>query len=467
MRAALSFEHLSHYPCTAKELYDWHSRNGALHRLLPPWEKTSVISSDGGIQPGSEVKLQMHSGPFPFTFHARHMENIAGRMFRDEQERGPFAFWSHAHYFADTESGSTLHDKISYSLPLHHLLPQSLQNYIHNQLRRIFQYRENLLLEDIKLHMSCSSSPMRILVSGASGVLGKELLPLLSTGGHQIWTLVRRKPHPENNEIFWDPENNILNPSSLPEVDGVIHLAGEYIGLSRWSESKKLRVIDSRVNGTTLLAETLRSMVNKPKAFLCASAVGYYGNQNKRGVLETEPPGDDFISHVCHQWEEAAMPAKNAGIRTVLLRLGVGLTPRGGALQKILASSPLGFIRRFGTGEQVISWISSDDMISAMLHCLACTSLEGPVNIAAPEPTTNTRFMQILSRVAKRPLLFPISSQLLQILYGQMASEILLSGCHVSTKKLQNSGFTFRHPSLETALERLLGKEKLRSNNSA
>jgi uncharacterized protein (TIGR01777 family) len=364
----LTFEHRSTYPCTAFDLYNWHSRHGALERLLPPWEKTTILSRQGGIDPGGRVVLRMHNGPIPFKFHAHHTENEPGKMFRDIQEKGPFNSWTHTHYFTDTGNGSILDDKVEFRLPIQPLLPSFVTNYVSRSLSQVFYHREKLLLDDIKLHMRCSKKQLRILISGSGGVLGKELIPLLTTGGHQVWTLVRRRSELQSNEIFWDPENGVLDPDSLPEMDAVIHLAGEYIGLSRWSEEKKQRVINSRVDGTGLLTRVLAALPKKPKVLLCASAVGYYGNSDKSEIAESTTAGSDFISQVCRHWEGAAKPAMDASIRTVFLRLGVGLTPRGGALQKILKSSPLGFIRRFGKGNQCISWISSDDMISAMLH---------------------------------------------------------------------------------------------------
>lgn len=453
------FTHRSLYPCSAAELHAWHSRAGALERLLPPWDDTTVLAKSGGIEPGGQVLLKMHLGPFAFHYQGRHVENISGRMFRDIQEKGPFAHWSHSHFFEDTPNGAQLTDIVEYSLPWQALLPKGIKDYVTVNLKRLFHWRETVLRGDILLHKRCSSRPLRLLISGASGVLGRDLLPLLSTGGHQVFTLVRRRPDRAKGEIFWDPEKNVLNESDLPELDGVIHLAGEYIGLSRWDEYKKQRVLDSRVNGTELLVRTLTAGPKPPKVFLCASAVGYYGDCPDTIPCEAAGPGPGFMSEVCSRWEHATKAADNAGIRTVLLRLGVGLTPKGGALRRILAASPFGYIRRFGTGEQYISWISGDDMISAILHTLTCPSLTGPLNIAAPEPTTNLQLMQTLARVTGRPLLFPLPAGLLQMIYGQMAREILLSSCRVTTKKLEDSGFHFRHPNLEMALRALLGKE--------
>jgi hypothetical protein len=299
---------------------------------------------------------------------------------------------------------------------------------------------------------------LRLLITGASGVLGRSLVPMLTTGGHQVTTLVRRPPDKKNNEIFWDPEQNILPGGDLPELDGVIHLAGEYIGLNRWTERQKQRVLTSRIRGTNLLAKTLATLPRPPRVLASASAIGFYGDCGDRLVDESTPPGKDFLSEVCARWEQAAAPAAAAGIRTTLLRLGVGLTPRGGALARTLAASPIGLMRRLGSGHQYLSWIGCDDLIAAILHTLVSPSLSGPVNIAAPNPVTNREFLRTLAAVTGKPLLLPLPARLLQILYGQMAREILLSSCRVSGKKLADSGFVFRHPNLDGALRFLLGK---------
>ena len=289
-------------------------------------------------------------------------------------------------------------------------------------------------------------------------MLGSVLLPLLTTGGHEVWTLVRRPPDRRRNEIYWNPEQEQLNLAGLPRFDGVIHLAGDNIGEGRWTDTKKRRVIDSRVRGTGLIARALASLPVQPRVLLSASAVGFYGNCLDCCMREEDPAGRDFISDVCSLWERSAAPAHEAGIRTVLLRIGVVLTPRGGALKRLLATSPLGFPSRFGSGDQYVSWIGINDMVGAILHALACESLSGPVNIAAPQPVTNVELLRSLARVTGLPLLPAIPAALLQTVYGQMASEVLLGGCRVATDKLQRSGYPFRHPELTSALRHLLGK---------
>lgn len=454
------FVFASDFPCSARSLYNWHTREGALERLIPPWENTRVITRQGGIAPGATTVLRMHAGPIPFTYRARHIADQPGHLFEDTQEKGPFAALTHTHSFTDTTTGARLEEKIQYRLPGQFFLPKHITTHVEETLRRVFTYRHQTLLDDVKLHNYCSTKPLRVLMTGASGVLGQAVIPLLTTGGHEVWTLVRRQPDPAKQEIHWDPEKGIIDSAALPKIDGVIHLAGDSLLGSRWTKVKKQRVIDSRVQGTELLARTLAEMASPPKVMLSASAVGYYGNCLECAMTEEDNSGLDFISDVCAMWERAARPAQQSGIRTVFMRIGVVLTPRGGALQDLLRTGSIGFFSSFGKGDQYISWISVDDMISAMLHALTSDDLIGPVNIAAPEPVTNRQLMQTLADVMHRPLLPSIPAGMLKMLYGDMASEVMLSGCRVSTRKLQESGYQFRHDSLEKALRCLLGRSK-------
>lgn len=450
----------SRFACTARELYDWHTRPGALERLIPPWDRTRVRTRSGhGLAPGNRVVLELGAGPIPLTWEALHIEDVPGLLFRDTQVHGPFSRFTHSHLFTDTPDGARLEDRIDYALPGQAMLPGRVMDMVEHMLDRVFHYRHTTLADDLRLHRQCGSAPMRILISGAGGVLGSALIPLLTTGGHEVWTLVRRQPDRRCREIYWDPGRGELNLAGLPPFDGVIHLAGENIGVGRWTRTKKQRVIDSRVTGTGLLSRAIAALPAPPRVLLTASAVGFYGDCLDCCMREEDRVGSDFISDVCDLWEQSARPAEAAGIRTVFMRIGVVLTPRGGALNRILAGSPLGFARSFGDGSQYISWIGINDMIGAMLHALTCENLHGPVNIAAPEPVTNGELMRTLARVSGRPLLPPVPARLLKMLYGQMASEVLLGGCRVATDKLCGSGYTFRHPRLEPALRHLLGKE--------
>lgn len=233
------FRYRSHFPCSRERLYSYHARSGALERLLPPWERTSVVSRKGTISPGGEVVMRMYAGIIPYTWIAHHVENRHGEMFRDIMHKGPLAKWSHSHIFEDNLAGCCLEDRIEWALPFHKYLPEAVKKGVVLKLERTFQHREKVLQADMELHEKYAARPMRVLISGASGVLGRALVPLLTTGGHTVFRLVRRKPVEEQSEIFWNPENGEIG--ELPPVDAVIHLAGEYIGLGRWNESKKKR----------------------------------------------------------------------------------------------------------------------------------------------------------------------------------------------------------------------------------
>ncbi len=451
------FNYSSELSCTAEKLYEYHARPGALERLLPPWERTTVIEKIGSLDPGGKVTLKMHVGPLPLTWIAHHLENDPGKMFRDIQYKGPFKRFEHTHRFNKSENGVRLEDSIEFELPLQPLVPKFMRNQIKKMLYRNFRYREHVLREDLRLHSRYSKKPLRLLISGAGGVLGQTLVPLLTTGGHKVFRLVRRPPE-SPQEIFWDPAKQIIDSAAIPEIDAVIHLAGEYIGLSRWSDTKKRKVLESRINGTTLLAKTIAGRSEKPKTFLSASAIGYYGDRGNQQLNEAEPQGDTFLSEVCNSWEQATAPAQKAGIRTVTLRFGVGLTPQGGALERLLHASPFAYIRCFGSGNQYISWTSLDDMAAAIIHCIQTPALEGPVNIAAPTPVTNKELIRTLSQVTRKPRVHALPGPLLQAVYGQMAHEILLASCRVSSQKLIDSGFNYRHPELFSTLQILLGK---------
>lgn len=451
-----TFRFRSCFPCSVEELYTWHTRAGALERLIPPWEKTAVVQKKGGLDPGGEVVMRMHAGPFPFYWHAHHIENQLGQMFRDVQHRGPFSQWTHTHLFQEGSNCAFLEDLIEYKLPFHTYVPHFVKKHVETTLQRTFEHRRRVLTSDLQLHNRLLTRPMKVLISGASGVLGRALQSLLTTGGHEVWKLVRRQPDYSRNELYWNPQTGQID--ELPAFDAVVHLAGEYIGLGRWTRKKKQIILESRTKGTLLLASALAVHPEPPSVFLCASAVGYYGDTGDTWVAEDGPSGNDFISEVCRVWEQAAQPAIKAEIRTVFLRIGVSISPGGGALQRLLSTSPFGLIRSFGSGEQYISWISLDDTISAIYHAMCCELLSGPLNICSPTPVTNKAFMLILAQKTGRPLRFSVPTRLLKAMYGQMASEILLSGCRTSCRKLTDSGFVFRHPTLEDALTNMLGR---------
>lgn len=297
---------------------------------------------------------------------------------------------------------------------------------------------------------------MNILISGASGLIGTRLGAHLEQAGHQVTRLVRRPAR--SNEVSWNPAQNQLNASDLEGVDAVIHLSGAGIGDKRWTESYKREILDSRTLSTGLLAKTIASLHKKPAVFLSGSAIGIYGPRGDENLDEQSTTGTSFLADVCTQWEAAAAPAASAGIRTVLLRTGIVLTPRGGALKKQLPLFKLGLGGKFGKGDQWQSWISLDDEIRAIEYLLTA-NVSGPVNLTAPSPVTNLEFTKTLAKVLHRPALLPIPSFGPKLLLGaELADALLFTGQRVLPSALTATGFKFEHTNLEEALRSLLNK---------
>lgn len=296
---------------------------------------------------------------------------------------------------------------------------------------------------------------MKVLVTGSSGLIGQELVAELGRRGHEVTRLVRR-PAAGAGEASWDPAAGTIEEDKLEGHDGLVHLAGVGIGDRRWSDEHKKAVLDSRVLGTALLARTLAHLRRPPGVFVSGSAVGYYGYESDQVVTESDPKGAGFLADTVAAWEEAAA---GAGVRTVLLRSGVVLTAKGGALKKQLPAFKLGIGGKLGTGRQWLSWISLEDEVAGILHLLTTGSAEGPVNVTSPQPVTNADFTATLARVLKRPALMPVPTPALYALFGrEMTTEMLLGGQRVLPEALDASGFTFAHPGLEDALRHTLGR---------
>lgn len=294
---------------------------------------------------------------------------------------------------------------------------------------------------------------MNILVTGASGLIGGALCPALEGAGHRVARLKRGDASP-----CWNPASGSIDFGQSPNIDAVVHLAGENIG-ARWTAERKRRVRESRVNGTRLLSGALAQLSPAPRALVCASATGFYGNRAEEWLDESSPSGAGFLAETCRDWEAAAAPAAASGIRVVHLRFGIVLTRRGGALAKMLPAFRLGLGGRLGDGRQFWSWIALDDAVAAILHALDCESLRGPVNAVSPEPATNKEFTAALGRALLRPAFFAVPRVAVSLLFGEMGREALLGSTRVRPARLAASGFQFRFPGLDAAL-----REALRPN---
>jgi uncharacterized protein (TIGR01777 family) len=295
----------------------------------------------------------------------------------------------------------------------------------------------------------------RILVSGVSGPIGAALLPSLRTAGWSVARLLRGTAAGEG-QISWDPARPI-KPDTVSGFDAVIHLAGESI-FGRWTADKKSKVRDSRVAGTLNLARALAQTEEKPKVFVCGSAIGYYGDRGDELLTEESAPGTGFLADVCSAWEEATMPAMQAGIRTVNLRTGIVLSPKGGALGAMLMPFKLGMGGRTGSGRQWMSWIDVQDMVSAIHHILKNDLLQGAVNMVAPKPVINADFARTLASVLSRPAIFPLPAFAVKAVFGEMGEELLLASQKVEPLKLISTGYPFRYRELRESLANLLKK---------
>src|ERR1700691_2332520 len=292
----------------------------------------------------------------------------------------------------------------------------------------------------------------RILVSGVSGPIGTALLPSLRTSGCSVVRLTRGPTN--EDQISWDPSVPIT-PETVSGFDAVIHLAGESI-FGRWTEAKKSKIRDSRVVGTFNLASALAQAEEKPNVFICGSAIGYYGSRGDEVLREESPPGTGFLAEACQDWEEATTPAVQADIRTVHIRTGIVLSPKGGALGAMLLPFKLGLGGRTGDGQQWMSWIDVSDMVGAIHHILKNDLIQGPVNLVAPKPVRNVEFAKTLAGVLTRPAIFPLPAFVVKAAFGEMGEELLLGSQKVEASKLISSGYPFRYRELRTSLAAIL-----------
>jgi uncharacterized protein (TIGR01777 family) len=328
---------------------------------------------------------------------------------------------------------------------------------VRRQLGRAFGFRHMRTRQDLARHRRVAErGPLRVVLTGASGLIGTALSAFLSTGGHRVEHLVRREPQ-ARGEIAWDPARGTLDAAALDGADAVVHLAGEPVS-GRWTPQRMAAIRESRAASTALLATTLARLARPPRVFVCASATGYYGSRaGDETVDERSAPGDDFLAGVCRAWEAASGPAARAGIRVVHARIGIVLAAQGGALAHLLAPFRAGAGGVVGTGRQVLSWIALDDVVGALHHLLFADGVSGPVNLVAPAPVTNAELTHTLGRVLHRPTVLPLPAAVVRLLFGEMGESLLLGGVRVVPRTLEASGFRFLYPELDQALGAELG----------
>ena len=452
------FVRRSRIEASAAELFEWHARDGAFERLNPPWERAEVVERTGGLE-GGRIELRIPAGPARLTWIAEHRGYVEGCQFQDVQVQGPFARWEHTHLVEpEGPEAAILTDRIVYALPAG--LPGNLLGgpFVEEKLDRVFAYRHRITADDLRAHAPCRGGrAMKTVVTGANGLVGSSLVPFLRTGGHDVVRLVRKGAR-RAGDALWDPAKGEIDAAALEGAEAVVHLAGESIASGGWDAAKKERIRTSRVVPTRLLAETLAGLRHQPKVLVSASAVGYYGDRGEEGLNESAASSTDFLGRVCEEWEAATAAAEAAGIRVVRLRIGVVLSPEGGALAKMLPPFRLGAGGRLGTGRQWMSWIAIDDLLGAIHHAMIHPSLSGAVNAVSPEPATNQQFTKALGRVLGRPTLASVPAFAARLAFGEMADALLLASTRVHPAKLLAAGYAFRHPDLDDALRHALGR---------
>lgn len=502
------FEYQTYLPFSREDVFEWYTRPGALVRLHPPFAGRVVEEPSHGLEPGSESTLGINLPGLLGTsltaatdlasnvtslpmrswlrWQARHTDVEPGRGFTDDMVSGPASEWHHERRFEDDGAGTLLTEQVHYRLPLTSHLPGKVSSFVaqrfESELRRIFDYRDRQSSEDLAFHQSHGRLPSQVehagdypgsqvkvaAVSGASGLIGKHVCALLGGAGITVKPLVRRSPEDADvsgHQIPWDPEAGVLDPAHLEEVDVVIHLAGHPLA-ARFTEEHKHKVRQSRVEGTQVIASALaeaESRDGRGRALINASAVGFYGatpedrTHDQELLSEDLPAGQDFLAEVVSGWEDATAVARQAGVRVAMIRTGIVQSPAGGVLQQLLPIFAAGVGGPLGK-DQWQSWISIDDIASLFVHAALTDSVEGPVNGAGPEPVTAEDYARILAAVLRRPAALPVPSFGPKLLLGEEgARELAMADQRASTQKALDSGYGFRHSTLDAALRHVLG----------
>ncbi len=471
-------------PVEIDKAFEYHARSGALERLIPPWEKISILRSgqankpppdsfdfrsDNSLAPGTEVLLKLNLfGPFSVNWLARHERFEPPNCFSDRQIKGPFAAWNHEHRFETIGAGETrLIDEIEFEPPFGFVGAKLGRPTIVQMLEKTFAYRHRVTRDDLAFQSQLveadpsNASSKTIAISGSHGLVGSEIVRLLSVLGHRIIRLERGKSQqsPSTQSILWDPQKGLLEPQKLNNIAAVIHLAGVGIGDRRWTAKVKDSLWTSRVDSTQVLVRQLSQLDNPPKAFVTSSGVGFYGSCGDRILKESEPVGSDFLASLAEAWEQASAPMSNVGCRWTAGRLAIVLSPRGGALDKMLGLFRWGLGGRIGSGRQYWSCIGLEDAAAAFVRLALDPNCRGPYNLVA-ESVTNADFTQELADAVSRPAIFPAPAFVLKKLLGEMADGLLLASTNAVGTKLRESGYRFRHDTLRQILRSNLGLER-------
>ena len=456
---SIVYEHKTHVKSNIEDTFAWHERKGSFRRLMPPWEVAEEVRADDTLEDGAQRIFRFPMGPVKMKWIARHSKYNPPHSFEDDMLKGPFKSWHHKHQFTQNDDGSTyVIDKVNYKLPMGILGKIVAGKMVRKRIERMFYARQIRLERDLKRHTQFAHLPRKkILVAGSSGLIGKQLVAFLDTGGHDVWRLVRRGTKKGEKEIKWLPDKEEINPKEIEGFDAIIHLGGAGIGDKRWSKKRMKLIEDSRVNSTSLLAKTIGNLKKKPELFMVASAMGWYGERGDEILTENSKAGEGFLPRICENWEQASNGVKDFGVRTIKLRTGIVLDATGGALGKMLLPAKLGGGGPIGRGKQWYSWISMDDQIYSMYHLMMTKECEGAYNIGSPKPVRQKRFAKVLGKVLRRPAFIPTPPFAIWFLFGKMGVSLTTESTKIIPERLIESGYVFEHSELEPALRDSLG----------
>jgi uncharacterized protein len=435
------------------EVFDWHTRPGAITRLSPPWQPVRVVAEADSLENG-RAELGLPGGLRWVADHQADSYDPPRRFVDSIGSEGLASLpvrlavrWRHTHDFEEISGERTrVTDRVATPVPA-------------RALRAMFAYRHRQLADDLAAHRRAAAhglAPATVAVTGSSGLVGSALTAFLSTGGHQVIHLVRH-PATTSTERQWDPADP--DPELLTGVDAVIHLAGASIA-GRFTEGHRAAIRDSRIGPTRRLAELIANSADGPKVLICASAIGYYGyDRGDQTLTEDSERGDGFLADVVEEWELATTPAEQAGVRVVRVRTGIVQSPRGGILRLQLPLFRAGLGGRLGDGRQWMSYIGVDDLVDVYHRGLWDTALSGPVNAVAVEPVRNVDYTRTLAGALHRPAALPVPPLGPRLLLGEQgARELACASQRVLPARLQQVDHRFRHPDLDQTLRHLLGR---------
>ena len=455
----LSFRTLVNRP--VKEVLAWHLRPRMLERAIPPWENIKILSSNARPdQEGSKFCVKYKFLKFfkkKVTFE--YTDYVPGESFTVVGKAGTLIRFVYKNRIA-FQSKYTC--ELTDQFECFHYFPKFFSYFIdrlmHKRISRLLTYKQEVIHNDLALLEKYPfEKPLRILMSGSHGLIGKNLFYFLEFAGHEVWHLSRSKQLQEKHSIIWNPQSGEADESQFEGFDVVINLAGENLGKGRWTKGKKERILRSRSKGTENLVDLLKKLKNPPHTFINASAVGYYGNRGDDVVNESSDPGKGlFISEVCQYWERPSKELEEVGVRVIRTRFGIVLSASGGVLKQIRRPFEYSLGGQLGSGRQYMSWISIDDVVGALYHVMMITKVQGPVNLVSPHPIPNHIFCKKLAQRLSRCLGPSLPEFMVRFLMGQKGDELLLTSTRVTPSCLIESGYTFQYPKLSQTLEHII-----------